>query len=67
MDAGLLGETCVCLLGSMLRRQRLSRERWAEGGPRGYWYAQAERGELVDGDKAFQELRRRHEQRRKRG
>jgi len=30
-------------------------------------FAQAERGELVDGDAAFQQLRQRHEQRRKSG
>ncbi len=30
-------------------------------------YAQAERGELVDGEEAFQELRRRHDQRREQG
>jgi len=30
-------------------------------------FAQAERGELVDGDEAFQQLRHRHEPRRKQG
>jgi len=30
-------------------------------------FAQAERGELVDGDEAFQQLRQRHEQLRKQG
>jgi len=30
-------------------------------------YTQAERGELIDGDEAFQQLRRRHEQRRHQG
>jgi antitoxin ParD1/3/4 len=30
-------------------------------------FAQAERGELVDGEEAFQQLRQRHEQRRKQG
>lgn len=29
-------------------------------------FAQAEKGELVDGDEAFQQLRQRHEQQRKR-
>jgi antitoxin ParD1/3/4 len=30
-------------------------------------FAQAERGELVDGEEAFQELRERHQERRKQG
>lgn len=30
-------------------------------------YAQAERGELIDGEEAFQQLRRRHEQHRQHG
>ena len=30
-------------------------------------FDQAERGELVDGDEAFQQLRQRHEERRKQG